>query len=273
MSIFLPDIFAGKVAIVTGGGSGINQRIAVRFAELGASVCVIGRRQDKLDETVAIIRQIGQPALGLSCDIREADLLAEQCAAAHAELGEIDILVCGAAGNFPSPAADMSSKGFKAVIEIDVIGTFNTAKAAFPYLKKPGASIINISAIQAILPVANQIHVNAAKAGVDMITRTLALEWSPLGIRVNSIAPGPVAETEGMDRLAPGDQLEAMAAQIPLRRVATKDDVADLAVFLSSSAAANITGAIMVSDGGQHLVGYEVDTGASAKITKAAAHR
>jgi NAD(P)-dependent dehydrogenase (short-subunit alcohol dehydrogenase family) len=261
MSIFMPDIFAGKVAVITGGGSGINQKIALRYAELGAAVCVIGRRQEKLDETVSMIRELGRPALGLSCDIRDAELMDQRLSEVRAELGEIDILVCGAAGNFPSPASDMSSKGFKAVIEIDIIGTFNTAKAAFPHLKRPGASIINISAIQAILPVANQIHVNAAKAGVDMITRTLALEWSPIGIRVNSIAPGPVAETEGMDRLAPGDQLSAMAAQIPLRRVATKEDIADLAIFLASPAAANITGAVMVSDGGQHLVGYEVDAG------------
>jgi NAD(P)-dependent dehydrogenase (short-subunit alcohol dehydrogenase family) len=222
MSPFVPNCLEGKVAVVTGGGSGINQRIATRFAELGATVCVIGRRQEKLDETVASIRAFGGVATSFSCDIREAERL-EQCVSAFAqEYGGIDILVCGAAGNFPSPAAQMSSKGFKAVIDIDVVGTFNTAKAAFPHLTSPGASIINISAVQAVLPTANQIHVNAAKAGVDMITRTLALEWSPLGIRVNSIAPGPVGDTEGMDRLAPGAQLAEMAQRIPLRRVATR---------------------------------------------------
>jgi NAD(P)-dependent dehydrogenase (short-subunit alcohol dehydrogenase family) len=272
MSPFVSDCLSGKFAVVTGGGSGINQRIAVRFAELGATVCVVGRRQEKLDETVDMIRAIGAVADSYSCDIREADRLEQGFDAFAKRYGGIDILVCGAAGNFPSPAAQMSSKGFKAVIEIDVVGTFNTAKAAFPHLTSPGASIINISAIQAILPTANQIHVNAAKAGVDMITRTLALEWSPLGIRVNSIAPGPVGDTEGMDRLAPGEQLAEMAERIPLRRVATKDDIAELAVFLSSDAAANITGAVILTDGGQSLVGYDVDAGLGA-LTKADARR
>lgn len=272
MSPFVSDCLSGKIAVVTGGGSGINQRIAVRFAELGATVCVIGRRQEKLDDTVALIAGLGGRAVGHSCDIREAERLEQVIGGFAQQYGGIDILVCGAAGNFPSPAAQMSSKGFKAVIEIDVVGTFNTAKAAFPHLVSPGASIINISPIQAVLPVANQIHVNAAKAGVDMITRTLALEWSPLGIRVNSIAPGPVADTEGMDRLAPGDQLAEMAERIPLRRVATKDDIAELAVFLSSSAAANITGAVILTDGGQSLVGYEVHPGRT-ELTKAVARQ
>jgi NAD(P)-dependent dehydrogenase (short-subunit alcohol dehydrogenase family) len=258
MSVFAPDVLNGMTAVITGGGSGICQHIALRYAALGARTAVIGRTQTKLDTTVAAIEAVGGQAIGLACDIRDEAGLAERFTTVAQTFGLVDILVCGAAGNFPSPAIDMSSNGFKAVIDIDVVGTFNTARLAFPHLRKPGAAIINISAIQALLPVANQIHVNAAKAGVDMLTRTLAIEWGCLGIRVNSIAPGPVAGTEGMNRLAPGDMLNEMAARIPLRRVATKDDIADLAIFLASSAAANINGSVVVSDGGQSLVGYEV---------------
>ena len=119
--------------------------------------------------------------------------------------GELDILVSGAAGNFPALANDMSPNGFKSVVDIDLLGSFHVLRSAFPYLTKPGASVINISAPQAFVPMPMQSHVCAAKAGVDMLTRTLALEWGPYGIRINSISPGPIADTEGMRRLAPNE--------------------------------------------------------------------
>ena len=146
---------------------------------------------------------------------------------------------------------DLDNVGFKAVIDIDLLGTFNTTRAAFEYLAKPGASVINISAPQATVAMAFQAHVCAAKAGVDMLTRTLAIEWGPLGIRVNSIVPGAVADTEGIERLAPpGPIRDALSHQIPLRRLATKDNLADLALFLCSDAASYITGSLLHCDGG-----------------------
>ena len=137
------------------------------------------------------------------------------------------------------------------MVDIDLLGTFNTCRAAFEHLERPGASIVNISAPQAIQAMAMQAHVCAAKAGVDMLTRTLALEWSPLGVRVNGVMPGAVADTEGMDRLAPaGPVRDALTGALPLRRLASKDDIADTVIFLCSDAASYITGAIIPCDGG-----------------------
>ena len=253
-SAFGARILEGKVAVVTGGGSGINLAIAERFAEHGASVGLIGRTQEKLDNAAKGINEAGGRAKGFSADVRDYDKLAAAIGAARAEFGEIDILVCGAAGNFPAPALGMSANGFKAVVDIDLLGTFNTCRAAFEHLKRPGASIVNISATQAFVAMAMQVHVCAAKAGVDMVTRTLALEWGPMGVRVNSIAPGAVDDTEGMKRLAPTDQArQYFSNMIPLRRFAQKSELADLALFLCSDAATFITGAVIVCDGGQSV--------------------
>ena len=255
-SIFRDHLLSGKKAFVTGGGSGINLRIAERFAEHGAKVALLGRTQAKLDSAADGIRQAGGEAMGISGDVRNYEAVASALARTHAEWGEIDILLCGAAGNFPASVRGMSANGFKAVVDIDLLGTFNTCRAAFEHLRKPGASIVSISATHAFTPVPAQSHVCAAKAGVDIFSKTLAVEWAPMGIRVNVITPGPVADTEGMKRLAPTDEIRRMVTEsVPLRRFATKDEIADLALFLCSEAAGYITGAVYVCDGGQSLLG------------------
>lgn len=254
-SIFREGLLQGKVAFVTGGGSGIGQRIAERFAEHGAKVMLAGRKQEKLDAAAAAIHERGGHAETSAVDVRDYEKMAAALTRTHQELGPIDILLCAAAGNFPATVAGMSANGFKAVIDIDLIGTFNTCRAAYEHLRKPGASIISISANHATQPVAWQAHVCAGKAGVELLTKTIAIEWGPEGVRANCITPGPTADTEGMRRLAPTEEIRRrVIANIPLRRYGTKDELGDLALFLCSDAAAFITGAVYVCDGGQGLV-------------------
>jgi NAD(P)-dependent dehydrogenase (short-subunit alcohol dehydrogenase family) len=253
-SVFRPGVLAGKVAVVTGGGSGIGQRMAERFAEHGASVMLIGRKQEKLSLAASAIQAAGGVAQTYATDVRDYAGVEAAMQKTSELFGEIGIVVCGAAGNFPAPVTGMSANGFKAVVDIDLLGTFNTCRAAYAYLKKPGASIISISASFATAPIAYQAHVAAAKAGVNLFTQTLAIEWGPVGIRANCITPGPTDDTEGMRRLAPTDAARRHVSEnIPLRRFGTKDELADLALFLSSDAAAYITGGVYLCDGGSSL--------------------
>jgi NAD(P)-dependent dehydrogenase (short-subunit alcohol dehydrogenase family) len=255
-SPFRDSLLAGKVAFVTGGGSGICLRIAERFAEHGAKVALAGRTQEKLDRAAAGIRQTGGQAVGFAADVRDYPALSGAIQKTREQFGEIDLLLCGAAGNFPAPALGMSANGFKAVIDIDLLGTFNTCRAAYEHLRKPGASVVAISATHAFRPIPLQTHVCAAKAGVDILIKTLAVEWGGAGIRLNVISPGPIDDTEGMRRLAPTVEVRSrIAGSIPLGRFGTKDEIADLALFLSTDAAAYITGGIFVCDGGQSLTG------------------
>lgn len=254
-SIFRDRLLAGKTALVTGGGSGIGQRMAERFAQHGAKVMLVGRKHEKLDAAAQAIQSAGGAAATCATDVRDYAGVEAACQKTRDQFGEIDILVCGAAGNFPAPVTGMSANAFKAVIDIDLLGTFNTCRAAYAHLRKPGASIISISASHATSPMAYQAHVCAAKAGVELLTRSLAIEWGPEGIRANCITPGPTDETEGMQRLAPTQEIRRKIENaIPLRRYGTKDELADLALFLCSDAAAFITGAVYVCDGGQSLV-------------------
>jgi NAD(P)-dependent dehydrogenase (short-subunit alcohol dehydrogenase family) len=254
MSIFRSNLLSHKTAIITGGGSGIGQRIAERYASNGASVMLVGRKQDKLDATTGQIRSAGGIASNIACDVRDYTAMESVAAKTSEQYGPIDLVVCAAAGNFPAPVAAMSANGFKSVIDIDLLGTFNTCRAAYEHLRKPGASVLAISASHAFQPFANQAHVCAAKAGVDLLIKCLALEWGPVGVRANCITPGPTDETEGMRRLAPTEEArQAVINGIPLRRYGTKDELADLALFLASEAAAYITGGIYLCDGGSSL--------------------
>ena len=248
--------FKNKTVFVFGGTSGINLGIAKCFAGAGANVAVASRSQEKVDAATAELQSLGSTSGGYSLDVRDIDAV-ESALAEHAkDAGPIDVLVSGAAGNFPAFATDMSANAFKSVVDIDLLGSFNVLRSAFQYLKKPGASVINISAPQAFVAMPMQSHVCAAKAGVDMLTRTLALEWGPLGVRINSIAPGPIADTEGMRRLAPNDKIaEQYKRSVPLQRYGESSEIGDAAMFLSSDAAAYVSGVVLPVDGGWSVAG------------------
>lgn len=256
MSTFRDGLLAGKTAFVAGASSGINLQIATRLAQAGAAVTILSRSPDKIEAAAQGIRDKGGKCIGVAQDVRDHDGVGAAFAKSVEAHGEIDILVSGAAGNFVAPFNGLSYNGFRAVIDIDLIGLFNVMRQGFPHLRKPGAACITISAPQALHPYPLQSHVNAAKAGADMLVKTLAVEWGPMGVRINAIIPGPIADTEGMARLAPTPEAMKKSAQgTPLQRLGTKDEVADLALFLASDAAAYVTGAIMPCDGGMSLLG------------------
>ncbi|MBP7702157.1 MAG: SDR family oxidoreductase [Phenylobacterium sp.] len=241
---------AGKTAFVAGGSSGINLGIAKRFAAAGAKVAIISRSPEKIEAAAKEVAAFG-PCLGMAADVRDYAAVEAALKRTHDELGPIDIVLSGAAGNFVAPALGMSANGFKTVVDIDLIGTFNVLRASFEFLNRPGASLISITAGQADRAMMYQAHVCAAKAGINMLTRCLALEWGPAGVRVNAISPGPIADTEGMARLAPTPEAEArVTGRNPMRRYGQKDEIADMAIFLSTQKAAYVNGAIIPVDGG-----------------------
>jgi NAD(P)-dependent dehydrogenase (short-subunit alcohol dehydrogenase family) len=258
-SYFSKDLFKGKTVFVTGGGSGINLGIAKNFAALGANIAICGRTQEKLDNAAGELRALMAGGSAKVCaavaDVREMPALEAALARIKAELGPVDVLVCGAAGNFICPSEQLSANGFKTVIDIDLIGAFNASRAAFEQLKETRGSIIYISAGQAFMPYAYQLHVGAAKAGIDNMMKNLALEWGKYGIRCNSIAPGPIEGTEGMRRLSSPAALAQLKAAIPLQRLGTVDEMGQVAVFLASPLASYVSGTVLVADGGQNLSG------------------
>jgi NAD(P)-dependent dehydrogenase (short-subunit alcohol dehydrogenase family) len=254
-TVFAPNLLAGKSALVTGGGSGIGAGIARLFARHGARVALVGRTPQKLEATAAAIADAGGTATTHPCDVRDFAAIEAAIGAAASQNGGLDILVNSAAGNFLSPAATLSANGFRAVVDIDLCGTFNASRAAFPFLSRRGGTIVSITATQADVPTPLQCHAGAAKAGIAKLTRDLALEWGRFGIRVVAIAPGPIEGTEGMSRLAPGTTGEKLKSRVPLGRYGTIDEIAAGVLFLVSPAAAYITGATLLVDGGTSLVG------------------
>jgi NAD(P)-dependent dehydrogenase (short-subunit alcohol dehydrogenase family) len=255
MSVFREDILSGRVALVTGGGSGIGEGIARLLARQGAKVGLMGRKLDKLERVAGDIRAAGGVALPLPADVRDFAAVQERVGALVGEYGQLDIVVNGAAGNFPVAAASLSSNGFRSVVDIDLVGTFHVCRVAFEHLSKRGGSIVSITATQAFVPTMLQAHVGAAKAGIEKLTKDLALEWGQFGIRVNTIAPGPVEGTEGMARLAPGGMAEQLKAKLPLKRYATADEIANAVLFLVSPAGSYMTGSLLLIDGGLALLG------------------
>jgi len=251
-----PYDYRGKVVFIAGGTSGINLGVAQAFAQAGAAVTMMSRSQDKVDAAVAELKTHGSAVYGVTVDVRDYATTDAALKSAAAALGKFDVLISGAAGNFPAPALGMSANAFKSVVDIDLLGTYHVLRAAFPLLNKPGASIINISAPQAFIPMEFQIHVCAAKAGVDMCTRVAAMEWGPAGVRVNSVTPGPIAGTEGIKRLAPNDATsELVKDSVPLGHFGTPHDIAQACLWLSSPLARYVTGVVLPVDGGWSLGG------------------
>jgi peroxisomal 2,4-dienoyl-CoA reductase len=220
---------------------------------VGCNVAIASRKEEHLAPTVDDLKRVGVGAIGVAGDVRDpaqVDAVVRKTAEA---LGGLDILVNGAAGNFVCLAENLSPNGFGTVVDIDLKGTFNVSKAALPLLKANRGVVLNISATLQLLGTVGQSHASAAKAGIDAMTRTLAAEWGPYGIRVNGLAPGPVDGTEGVRRLTTPEARAMIDQQCPLGRMATIDEVASAALFLVSDASAFITGVVLVIDGGLWL--------------------
>jgi NAD(P)-dependent dehydrogenase (short-subunit alcohol dehydrogenase family) len=270
---FTRDLYRGKTVFVTGGGSGINLGVAKNLAALGANVAICGRTQEKLDSAAVELRALGAKVCPVAADVRDFAALGSAFARSREELGPMDVLVCGAAGNFLSPAENLSPNGFKTVIDIDLIGSFNASRAAFEQLKETKGTIIFVSAGMALMPHAYQAHVGAAKAGIDMMMKNLAIEWGRYGIRTNSIVPGPIEGTEGMKRLSNEEARQTLISSVPMGRMGTVDDIGQAVVFLASPLASYISGCVVVCDGGSNLAGSGRFNATAEKILQQIAGR
>ena len=267
-SVFRDDLFEGQVALITGGGSGIGRGIADTLAALGAHVVLASRKLERVEAAAAEIRGNGGRASAIAVDVREPERVAEMMATVQGAEGRVDLLVNNAAGNFYAPSESLSPNAWKSVIEIDLYGTFFCSQAVLPLMKaQGGGSIVNISMTLHYRGWPLMAHATAAKAGIDALTRTLALEWAPFGVRINAVAPGPIP-TEGVrkaftppptaegvpDVFAIEKAMEGYARKaIPLQRWGAPADIGNMVAFLASPAGSWITGAIMVVDGGEWL--------------------
>lgn len=252
-SPFRTDLLKDKVALITGGGSGICFGVAQALGQHGAKVAIMGRREDVLQKACEQMEQEGIKSFYVAGDVRKPESCQQVIDQVVQHFGQLDILVNGAAGNFLCPPEELSPNGFKTVIDIDLNGSFNMSRLAFEHLKPTQGVILNISATLHYVGTPFQVHVSAAKAGVDALTLNLASEWGEHGIRVVGVAPGPIGDTEGMRRLAPGEAGEKIKQTIPLRRFGKVAEIGQAAVFLCSEAASYITGDTLVVDGGHWL--------------------
>lgn len=251
--MFVSDLLAGEVALVTGGGSGIGQAIAAQLLKVGARVIICGRKEDKLKKAAEHLSTLGE-VLWQVADIRELSQIEALADTIASRYGRLDLLVNNAGGQFPAPAEQISPKGFNAVIQNNLIGTWNvtyTCANRF-FIPAQKGSIVNIIAnIYRGFP--GMMHTGAARAGVDNMTKTLAVEWSRYRIRVNAVAPG-IIESSGLEQY-PAELKKGLSDAIPLKRLGTVEEVAYLTTFLLSPMAAYITGETIYIDGGQRLWG------------------
>lgn len=262
--LFRQDLLRGKVAVVTGGGTGIGLGIATCLATAGADVAIASRKPEHLEPAAERLRAGGTKVSAVEVNVREPESVARMVERVSQQHGRLDILVNNAAGNFYAPSATLSPNGWRAVLETDLYGTFYCCQAVHPLMKSQGGGrIVSISMTLHYRGWPLMVHATAAKAGVDALTRTLALEWARDGITVNAVAPGPIP-TEGVRKAftPPGADapdlfgMEKFAAEsIPLKRWGTPEDIGQMVTYLASPAGDWITGAIMVVDGGAWLAG------------------
>jgi len=265
-AIFRQDLFKGKVLFCTGGGSGICKAMTEAIMRHGANAVIVGRKLDRLTESAAQLSKVtGSQCIAAQADVRQPSQLKDAVAKTIEKFGRIDFVICGAAGNFLASIDGMSENAFKTVMEIDTLGTFNTVKATLPHVRTSHGSYIHVSATLHWKGTPYQVHVSAAKAGVDALSAVLAVEEGPRGVRSNVIAPGPIGETEGMSRLSAypkegGEKKEVQAnSRYPLGRIGNLKDVANAAVFFFSPAAENISGQVIAIDGAfEHLRSFQL---------------
>ncbi|XP_039205845.1 peroxisomal 2,4-dienoyl-CoA reductase isoform X1 [Crotalus tigris] len=254
--MFTPDILKGKVAFITGGGSGIGFRITEILMRHGCQCVIASRNFQRVSEAAKkLCAATGQRCLPVTLDVRQPQTISAAVDEALREFEKIDILVNGAAGNFLCPASSLSFNGYKTVIEIDTLGTFNVSKVLYEKsLREHGGVIVNITATLSYKGQALQMHAGTAKAAIEAMTKHLAVEWGPQRIRVVSIAPGPITGTEGYRRLVPSN-LEANQyfRNIPLQRAGNKTEIAHSVLYLVSPLSSYVTGTTLVVDGGDWM--------------------
>ncbi len=253
-SVFRPGLFEGRAVLVTGGGTGIGRVTAHEFASLGALVAVVGRRRAPVDAVCEEIAERGGRALAIACNVRDEGEVDAAVRAAVAQFGRLDVLVNNAGGQFLAPPEAISRKGWNAVIETNLTGTFSMCQAAHRHwMRRNGGVIVNVLAdFWNGMPL--MAHTGAARAGVHNLTRSLALAWAPHGVRVNAVAPG-IVHSSGLAHYPPEvrPMLRQALGLIPAKRLATPSEVSAAIVFLASPAAAYITGATLRVDGGSSI--------------------
>ncbi|XP_078728793.1 peroxisomal 2,4-dienoyl-CoA reductase [(3E)-enoyl-CoA-producing] [Lampetra fluviatilis] len=250
--LYSPTLLKGRVAFITGGGSGIGFRIAELFMRHGCDTIIASRNKERVEEAARKLRQAtGQSCVAVTLDVRDETSIERALDLALERFPHIHILVNNAAGNFVCPMSNLTPKGFRTVMDIDTMGTFNSSLALYRRcFKEHGGVIVNISATISYRGQMLQVHAGAAKAANDAMTKHMAVEWGPDKVRINSLAPGPISGTEGMRRLGGHLKGQNPFASVPLGRAGTKTDMAHCALFLASPLASYVTGSTLVADGG-----------------------